>query len=246
MSRLSKAIRRFLTGRRGPVLESLGPAFTELAAMRGQLGDIDTIVHVGAHIAQERKFYEDAIGARRVDWIEGSGRLHARLKRLLDQETRTGFLKSEHNAIQALISDTIGQTVELHWFDDGGGANSIFPPTDEFRREWPSIRPTDDNEQLETRTLDSLLDAGQIGRPDLLVLDIQGAELPALRGGTTLLSYAKAVIAEVSQRDFYCGGTRFEDLEAHLRHEGLERIRDEQPQDMEDVLYVRRHGSSGS
>jgi hypothetical protein len=67
---------------------------------------------------------------------------------------------------------------------------------------------------LSTTTLDALLASGFFGQHNSygLVLDLQGAEGKALRGGSALLQNVSFVITEVSSRELYKGGARFDEL----------------------------------
>lgn len=67
---------------------------------------------------------------------------------------------------------------------------------------------------LSTTTLDALLASGFFGEHHSygLVLDLQGAEEKALRGGAALLQNVNFVITEVSTRELYKGGARFDEL----------------------------------
>ena len=68
-------------------------------------------------------------------------------------------------------------------------------------------------------------------------MDVQGAELLVLKGATSLLKSAKAVIVEVSMQPYYEGGVLQPELRDFLRGRGFMEIR--RPPDHGDQLYIR-------
>jgi FkbM family methyltransferase len=60
-----------------------------------------------------------------------------------------------------------------------------------------------------------------VARADVLKLDVQGYELPALRGAAGLLPGLTAVVAEVARYPLYAGQESLADLEAYLADFGL-------------------------
>lgn len=75
---------------------------------------------------------------------------------------------------------------------------------------------------LDVIPLDWWADGHGIASVDLLKLNIQGAELDALRGGEKLLSTASAVFLEVSFVESYIGRPMFADVDTYMRAAGFE------------------------
>ncbi len=69
--------------------------------------------------------------------------------------------------------------------------------------------------------LDVLVAREQLAPPDLLKLDVQGYELEVLRGAETCLRSARAVLCEVSFREYYAGQPLFADVLSFLRERGF-------------------------
>jgi len=76
-------------------------------------------------------------------------------------------------------------------------------------------------ETVEVVRLDEYVRRENIPLPDLIKLDIQGAELTALSGGETCLAAAKAVLLEVSFIEFYVGQPRFHAVVEYLADRGF-------------------------
>lgn len=81
--------------------------------------------------------------------------------------------------------------------------------------------PTTSREILVTQ-LDAWAHVQGIPAVDLIKLNIQGAELDALRGGEKLLSTASAVFLEVSFVESYIGRPMFADVDTYMRAAGFE------------------------
>jgi FkbM family methyltransferase len=72
-----------------------------------------------------------------------------------------------------------------------------------------------------TTTLDTILTEHNIQKVDFLKLDIQGAELDALKGGTRALNTAAVVLLELSVDDTYVGAPHASDVIAFMRDQGF-------------------------
>ena len=70
--------------------------------------------------------------------------------------------------------------------------------------------------KVQVRTLDSLN-----LRPDLIKLDVQGAELEILRAGVSTLAHTKVVQAEISMVDYNEGSPNPSDLISFLNQQGF-------------------------
>ena len=178
---------------------------------------LETLVHVGAHLAQERHLYEKC-GFKSVLWIEGSPEVYARLSKVLEQHNGA----AEHEARCALLTERDGDEVSLLAFSNDGLSSSIFSPTSELRKRWPHVDVTGAAESVVSRTLDTLLSGTAFAnRCDVLVVDVQGAELLVLKGAESTIAMANAVIVEISTRPFYDGGVLYPELKAFLESRGF-------------------------
>jgi FkbM family methyltransferase len=185
---------------------------------------LERLVHVGAHLGQERHRYE-ALGYIKVLWIEGSQSVHDRLVKSLAEHTAeriaTGQPEVEHISVCALLTDRDGDTAVLREFSNDGMSSSLFAATDTLKARWPDLHETGQHQTTLSRTLDGLLNDLQFGNVDTLVVDVQGAELLVLRGSLRTLSNVKAVISEVSTQPLYAGGVLFPELAAFLQAQGF-------------------------
>jgi FkbM family methyltransferase len=74
---------------------------------------------------------------------------------------------------------------------------------------------------VEVHRLDDYRRDKNLALPDLIKVDVQGYELEVLKGGEQCLRHCKALIIEVSFRDYYDGQARFPDLIGRLAECGL-------------------------
>jgi FkbM family methyltransferase len=224
-------LRKILRRKTDPVqlLSRLAPAGLSLTRL----------VHVGAHLGQERHRYE-ALGYRHVFWVEGSAAVHARLAESLAahmaDRARAGKPLVEHRTACALLTDREGDELRLREYSNDGMSSSIFSPTDTLRERWPALHETGKLEASRTRTLDGLLADAGFGSVDTLVVDVQGAELLVLQGASRILGEVKAVVSEVSTQALYEGGVLFPQLRDFMRAQGFEPM--SVPRRHGDMLFV--------
>ena len=197
------------------------------------------LVHVGAHLGQERHRYE-ALGYRQMLWVEGSQSVHERLAQLLAQHmadrAAKGLPHVEHRSVCALLTDRDGDEAALREFSNDGMSSSIFAATYTLKARWPDLHETGRLQATRTRSLDGLLDELGFGDVDTLVVDVQGAELLVLRGAVRTLSTVKAVVSEVSTQPLYAGGVLYPELAAFLQAHGF--VSMSVPRRHGDMLFV--------
>jgi FkbM family methyltransferase len=161
------------------------------------------IVHVGAHWGQEMDAY-CSLNPQRLVWIEAES-IHAqRLRERVAAHSHAGI----QTVIQALIADVDGRKMAFHRFSNDGESSSVFRGTDVLSGRWPNVRETGETITLTTSRLDTALQQAGVTESeiDVLVLDVQGAEIMALEGAGKFLNSVSYVEAEVSQEAIYEGG----------------------------------------
>jgi FkbM family methyltransferase len=115
-------------------------------------------------------------------------------------------------------------TITLHVARDGG-LSSIFPPNRPFLDAFPDAGRFDtvDTRQVETDTLDRVLEAHAVADVDFVKVDTQGSELHVLNGGSRILaSSVVGVEVEVEFAPIYTGQPLFADVDIFLRGLGFQ------------------------
>jgi FkbM family methyltransferase len=160
-----------------------------------------SIVHVGAHNAEELETYEKA-GWGPVTWIE------AQPQKIQELAKR---IPSHHRLIEAAIWDKEGMSLNLNVMTSTQstsllnlGTHATEHPTIQFSHSIP----------VKTKTLASILDGSSA--PELLALDIQGVELRALTGYGEKIADVKWIYCEVNKAELYEDCCLVYDIDSYL------------------------------
>ncbi len=143
-------------------------------------------------------------------------------------------------AVCCAASDSDGE-VELH-LASMDQSSSILPLA-KHREIYPQIVDKG-TIRVPSRTIDRIVRESGIPAGDLqfLCLDIQGAELLALRGASETLSHVRGVLTEVNLQELYKGAPGIEALDELLARHGFHRVATTCPYHPSwgDALYLRR------
>jgi len=182
--------------------------------LREWLGDRPLVVlEAGARGGPNSRWspFGDAV---EIVGIEADPEEHARLERELGGPARRFLnyaLASEH-----------GRGV-LHVCRQAG-CSSLFPPNREFvaafAPEFQQMMEEVATETVETTPLDAVAEAHRLA-PDVICLDVQGAELAVLQGARQTLERVKLVECEVELAPQYVGQPLFAEVDQHLRARGF-------------------------
>tara|TARA_B100001564_G_C20614439_1_gene659173 strand:- start:813 stop:1439 length:627 start_codon:yes stop_codon:yes gene_type:complete len=194
--------------------------------------DLKTVLHVGAHKAEEHDDYFDS-GADKVHWVEGNEELALSISRKLDL--------NKNQISLAIVSSEDNQPTKFRVTNNG--ASSSILKLKEHLVKHPGIKEIR-SEDRKTITIDTLMDESIIGKNepiDMLNLDIQGAELLALRGAKQTLKRVKCILTEVNELELYEGCVLINELDQFLKEHGFKRVEKAMWQDCGwgDAFYIR-------
>ena len=166
---------------------------------------------MGAHTGEERKVYRE-LGIKKVIWIEAIEELAEKLFDKLKQNENT-------IVICAAVSDKNGHSI-FHVTNNLASSSLLELLT--HLKHHPKIHNIDKS-IIETITLDKLIKQNSIKITDydMLNLDIQGAELMALKGMSKNLKHIKYIYTEVNTEEVYQGCCLMEEIDEYLT--GFER-----------------------
>jgi FkbM family methyltransferase len=175
---------------------------------------IENILHIGAHNCQELEDYIK-FGAKYIHWVEANKKIYRKQKRALDKGT---------NQIScAVISDTDGEKVSFN-ITSSSQASSILK-LKEHLKVHPDIRELK-SEKRKTITIDTLMLKSNLGNKDIdfLNLDIQGAELLALKGAKKTLARVKTIFTEINEAELYEDCALIDEIDNFLKSFGFRRV----------------------
>lgn len=167
-----------------------------------------TIVHVGAHNAEELKDYLLAAWGP-VIWIE------AQPEKVLEISQK---IPSNHRIIEAAVWDVEGESLDLKITNNTESTSLLNLGT--HAKEHPTVELSH-TIPVRTTTLKILL--ANTSAPELLAIDIQGAELRAIRGYGDQISQVKWIYCEVNREELYEGCALIWDLDNYLEEYGFVR-----------------------
>jgi FkbM family methyltransferase len=179
------------------------------------------VLHVGANVGEEMPVYH-ILGIGKVIWIEGNPDLFFKLKENIRPYREKGVYTKAFNMV---VGDEHGKEVDFNISNNGSQSSSILE-LGTHKTAHPEVHYTHtlkvkmeriDKSQFTTvpRYWEGL---------DFLNMDIQGAELKALRGMGDLLHQFKWAYLEVNKAELYKGCALVEDIDMYLLGFGFRRV----------------------
>jgi FkbM family methyltransferase len=192
------------------------------------------VIHIGAHEGRESKIYNQ-LGIKHVLFIEANPLVYQKLCANVGSQPHI-------KTVNCAISDKNGM-VELHVtsFDQ----SSSILPLKKHKELYPGITETQ-KIAVVSKTLDTLAKELNIppGMYNMINIDIQGAELLALKGGIETLKNIEAINTEVNFAELYEGCALIQDMDHFLYSCGFTRVKTLTPYHPSwgDAFYVKNPG----
>ena len=190
------------------------------------------IIHIGAHLMEERGRYL----ANKLDntiWIEANPKVFSQID----------FINKEENKEQAFnfaISD-IDNSIYKFYITNNGESSSILE-LDKHKIHHPHIHVTEVIE-VESKRMDTLINENNINikNYDFINLDIQGAELLAMKGFGNYLNNIKFIYTEVNIESLYKDCALLHNIDEFLKEFKFERVETFITQfNWGDALYIKK------
>lgn len=169
---------------------------------------IKGILHCGGHTGEEHSIYS-ASGINHVVWVECIPECVALLhKRFVDIPT--------YNIINEMITDK--DNIEHEFYQTDNNASSSMLQLGTHEHNYPNIKVVK-TYFLKSISLDSLIEKYEIDitKFNFLNLDIQGAELLALKGFVHNLQHIDYIYTEFNTEEVYKGCSLLNDLDKFLK-----------------------------
>lgn len=168
------------------------------------------VLHIGAHEAEEAREYQELNWGYTI-WVEAQSNLVAKLK--------SNLSPAENKVIHAAAWDTNGIELELKVTNNSQSTSLLELGTHHL--DYPEVIVTR-VEKIQTSRLDNLIDKSE--NFNFVNLDIQGAELHALRGMGQLLHQVKYIYTEVNKKQVYVDCALIGQIEDFLTEQGFKRV----------------------
>ncbi|MEG4074105.1 FkbM family methyltransferase [Microcoleus sp. Pol14C2] len=189
------------------------------------------IIHIGAHEGQEMQEYQ-VMGAEKVLFVEANPSVFERLKVHIAGIPNVWLA----NCAVSNQNGTVNLRVNSH------DMSSSILPLKLHKEIYPGMVEVN-QVTVPSRTLDSLLQESRLDSSEfnILVIDIQGAELLALQGATETLKYIDAISTEVNCEELYEGCALIDQVDDFLRTYGFQRVAVATPSHPSwgDAFYVK-------
>jgi len=170
------------------------------------------VFHIGAHDCEELPFYKSlGVESDKIVWIDA-------IQSKVDQAKS----KDIPNIYQAVVTDKDDETVVFHESNNVQSSSILNLKTHLQEHPWVEyVKHT----SMQTVTVDTFfkrnnLDASQY---NFWNLDIQGAELLALKGAEESLKFATALYLEVNEKELYENCALIGDIDKFLLERGFSR-----------------------
>jgi FkbM family methyltransferase len=176
------------------------------------------VLHVGANVGEEAPVYLE-LGIKRQIWIEANPEIYEKLKRNIANNP-------EAEAIQACITDDDQQeAIDFHISNNGSQSSSILELGTHLIAH-PEVNYTNTIKLIPQRLDFFFENVYDVFNSDLdfLNLDLQGAELKALKGLGIHLHHFKYIYTEVNKEELYKGCALVGEIDEYLSHYGFKRV----------------------
>lgn len=183
------------------------------------------IIHIGAHHLEEKTAYHNE-NVNEIIWVEGNPEIFDRIK-------------SEGNVYNLIVSDVDDQEYDFK-ITNNGQSSSILE-LDKHKIHHPSVRVIKEIKLKSTR-MDTFLKKNDVdvNKYNFLNLDIQGAELLALKGFGELLHAFDLIYTEINTTSIYKNCALVEEIDEYLNKFNFVRKETKlTPHEWGDALYVK-------
>lgn len=191
--------------------------------------NVKGVLHVGAHKCEEQDVYLNFTSNENIYWVEA-------IDFLVEENLKQN---SQLNIINECIGDVDGKDVTFK-ISNNTLSSSILE-LGEHKNLHPQVSFIKVLDK-KTKTLKTILEENKIeDKFNLLVLDLQGAELLALKGLDNLLNNFDYIYTEVNEKEIYIDCVLLKDLDIYLSNLGFERKYLNTLNSYGNALYIRKH-----
>jgi len=115
-----------------------------------------------------------------------------------------------------VLSDVSGKEVDFYQNDYHPGGNSYYKENEEVNPETVNYFNESHRRRLRTVTLDAVRRLKQFPDPDMIKMDVQGAEMDVLKGALETLQTVKHIVLELQVIDYNKGAPKRDEVIAYM------------------------------
>lgn len=167
------------------------------------------ILHIGAHQGEEARAYKHFTSAP-IIWIEAQQDLALKLSH---------EVSLPDSVLNKTVSDQDGQVIELMITNNSQSTSVLSLGTHKY--DYPDVEVVR-IERVETSRVDSIFKDKIL--PNFVNIDIQGAEMQALKGFGARMSEVDVLYIEVNYKAVYKEGALVREIDQYLKKFGLKRV----------------------
>ncbi len=194
-----------------------------------EISNCKGIIHMGAHRGTEAAVY-DWFNKKTI-WIEADPKIFLDLQINISQYIN-------QKAYNFLLYDKDDELLNFNISSNDSASSSIFQLG---KKSLETKIKTIEAIKIKTKTFDKFVEENNIDVEEynLWIVDIQGAELLAMKGAEKSLKKCKSILIEVSKEEYYIGGTDWEELKKFLNSHNFYQT-SEPITSHEDILFIKR------
>lgn len=194
------------------------------------------IIHLGAHLAEELEDYLSD-NQQNVVWVEANPFLYENLQNRI--------LSTNHIAFRELLGDKDGIEMKFniaknHYNGNYQSSSVLEFGTHEINH--PHIK-MESSITLNSKTITTIFTENGLSFEnfDFVNLDLQGFELPVIKGFGENIGKMKYIYSEVNIDDVYIGCTKLNELDEYLEQYGFIRVETKMTDaNWGDALYIKK------
>ena len=186
------------------------------------------VLHIGANRGEEAPVYLE-LGIKKQIWIEANPYIFTQLRETLRNN-------EDAMAFNYIIGDENKPSI-LHEANNGSQSSSILE-LGTHKQQHPDVHYVR-NIPVMMRRIDDLIPEIVIKEYDFLSIDIQGAELMALKGMGDYLKYFQWAYLEVNKSYVYEGCALVEEVDVYMLSFGFRRVETKWVGNWGDALYIK-------
>jgi len=191
--------------------------------------NIKGVLHVGAHKCEEQNVYLKYTSNKNIYWIEA-------IKFLVEENLSAN---PNLNIINECIGDEDDK--EVTFKISNNTLSSSILELGEHKNLHPNV-VVSDTIVTKTKTLKTIFLQNQLkNKFNMLVLDLQGAEMLALKGLKDIINEFDIIYTEVNEKEIYKECCILEDLDLYLQSYNFERKHLNTLNNYGNALYLRKH-----